>query len=197
MTARVAAVVLAAGAGRRMGFRPKALLTLDDETFLARVVRTCRGGGCDEIWVVAPPAPPAVLALTRLLRVRAIVNPDPGRGMFSSVQLGVGEVDRTKKEATDCLVFPVDHPRVETATVRALLAARRQASATVWLRPVFNARGGHPILIPGSAASALLGCDPRVSLRDALRDIGLEPFDVPVDDSGILANVNVPEDLTE
>ena len=195
MTAHVAAIVLAAGAGRRMGGRPKALLTVDGETFLARVVRTCRDGGCDEIWVVAPPEPPAVLALARSVKAHAVVNPDPERGMLSSVQIGVSAVEHAAAGTVSCLVFPVDHPRVQASTVAALLAARDQASATVWLRPVFNGRGGHPILIPGSATTGILDRDPREPLRDALRGIGLEPLDVPVDDPGIHANVNVPGDL--
>ncbi len=195
MTPRVAAVVLAAGAGRRMGGRPKALLTLDGETFLARVVRTCREGGCDEVWVVAPPEPPAVLALSKLQRVRAVVNPKPDRGMFSSVQLGIRAVTESSDGAPGVLVFPVDHPRVQATTVRALLDARTRVGETAWLRPMYEGRGGHPILIPGSAA--LLARDPREPLRDALRGTGLEPFDVPVDDPGILANVNLPGDIGE
>jgi CTP:molybdopterin cytidylyltransferase MocA len=195
MTSCIVAVVLAAGAGRRMGGRPKALLTLDSESFLARVVRTCRDGGCDEIWVVAPPEPPAVLALVRLLRARSVVNSAPERGMFSSVQVGVRTVTESRAAAADVLVFPVDHPRVQASTVGALLAARARATVRNWIRPVYEGRGGHPILIPGSATTGLLDRDPHEPLRDALRGIGLEPLDVPVDDPGILANVNVLGDL--
>ncbi len=125
------------------------------------------------------------------------MNPDPERGMLSSVQIGVRAAAHATAGTVSCLVFPVDHPRVQASTVSALLAARHQASAAVWLRPVFNGRGGHPILIPGPATAGLLDRDPREPLRDALRGIGLEPLDVPVDDPGIHANVNVPGDLGE
>lgn len=197
MTTRVAAIVLAAGAGRRMGGRPKALLTVDDETFLARVVRTCRDAGCDEVWIVAPTEPPGVLALAQSLKARSVVNSAPERGMFSSVQLGVRAVTESSASTADILVFPVDHPRVATSTVRALLDARGRATTRNWIRPVYEGRGGHPILVPGPATLGLLSRDPREPLRDALRGIGLEPLDVPVDDPGILANVNAPGDLVE
>lgn len=197
MIARVAAVVLAAGAGRRMGGRPKALLPIDDESFLTRVVRTCRDGGCEEVWVVAPPEPPGVLKLARSVKTHALVNSAPERGMFSSVQVGVRAVTESNNGTISVLVFPVDHPRVQAATVRAILDARQQATARNWIRPVYDGRGGHPILIPGPATVGLLSRDPREPLRDALRVIGLEPFDVPVDDPGILANVNEPGDLAE
>jgi CTP:molybdopterin cytidylyltransferase MocA len=197
MTSRVAAVVLAAGSGRRMGGRPKALLSIESETFLARVVRTCRDGGCHDVWIVAPAEPPDLLALARSLTERIVVNSAPERGMFSSVQIGVRAVARAGSGAEGCLVFPVDHPRVAPSTVRALLEASARGREGVWLRPVSDGRGGHPILIPGPATAALLDRDPCEPLRDALRGIGLMPLDVPVDDPGILANVNVPGDIGE
>src|SRR6185312_2807795 len=86
----VAAVVLAAGASTRMG-EPKALLRIGDgSSYVEAIAATARAGGCDEIVVVlgpphgdtiraqlasAPPSPSATIAW----------NPDPSRGMLSSV----------------------------------------------------------------------------------------------------------------
>jgi len=198
-----------------MGGRPKALLTIDGETFLARVVRTCREGGCDTIWVVAPPpapsplpapssppvpspppappVPPEIAALARESEARVVVNPDPARGMFSSAQIGI----RAAGGADAFLLFAVDHPRVRASTVRALLDALAGAGPGVWLRPAFEGHGGHPILVPGAAADALLARDPSEPLRNALRGVGRFPQDVPVDDPGIHANLNRPEQLAE
>jgi CTP:molybdopterin cytidylyltransferase MocA len=197
MTARVVAIVLAAGAGRRMGFRPKALLPIDGESFLARVVRTCRDGGCVDVWIVVPAEPPGVLAFAQSLRACAIVNPDPERGMLSSVQIGVRAAAPATAGTVSYLVFPVDHPRVQASTVRSLLGVRVQEREGKWIRPVYEGRGGHPILVPGPATAGLLERDPREPLRDALRGIGLEPLDVPVEDPGVLVNLNLPEQISE
>ena len=48
---RIHAVILAAGRGARMG-GPKALLTLDGETFLARAARLLRRPGIDRVTAV-------------------------------------------------------------------------------------------------------------------------------------------------
>ena len=47
-----AAIVMAAGAGRRMGARPKALLLRDGEPLVARQIRLLRGEGVARIVVV-------------------------------------------------------------------------------------------------------------------------------------------------
>ncbi len=191
----IAAIVLAAGAGRRMGGRPKALLPIDGEPFLARVTRGCREGGCEPIYVVVPPAPPELLALARSLGSHAVVNPEPEHGMFSSVQRGISALLETGDPPAGCILFPVDHPRVQSSTLRSLMEALPEAGAMRWVRPVFARRGGHPVLIPREALRQLLDRDPGEPLRDALRGIGLEPFDAPVEDPGILANLNLPDDL--
>jgi molybdenum cofactor cytidylyltransferase len=138
------------------------------------------------------------------------VNRQPERGMFSSVRLGIAAAIRSAGDdaapgapaefAPDAapaglLLFPVDHPRVTAGTVAALVRALPEKPAATWLRPVHEGRGGHPILLDGATAIALLERDPDEPLRDALRGLGLTPQDVPVDDPGILANLNRPEDL--
>ena len=50
--ADVAVVILAAGSGRRLGLGPKAHVELRGESFLSRVVDTCRGAGLGPTWVV-------------------------------------------------------------------------------------------------------------------------------------------------
>ena len=241
------AIILAAGAGRRMGGRPKALLAIDGATFLERVARTCREAGAGRIVVVTRAEPPEIGRLARSLDAVTVVNRQPERGMFSSVRLGIAaairsagldetpdspptpdpparaaaggasavpaaavdslpapaprpSTDPAPRPAADpapagLLLFPVDHPRVTPETVAALVRALPEKPANTWLRPVHEGRGGHPILLDGAAAIALLERDPDEPLRDALRGLGLTPHDVPVDDPGILANLNRPEDL--
>ena len=229
------AIILAAGAGRRMGGRPKALLALDGATFLEHVVRTCREAGAARIVVVTRAEPPEIGRLARSLDAVTVVNRQPERGMFSSVRLGIAAAIRSAglddapdspaapdspvraavrgspavpaaapdshpapspaPAPTGLLLFPVDHPRVTAGTVAALVRALPEKPAATWLRPVHEGRGGHPILLDGATAIALLERDPDEPLRDALRGLELTPHDVPVDDPGILANLNRPADL--
>ncbi|HEX5060056.1 MAG TPA: nucleotidyltransferase family protein [Kofleriaceae bacterium] len=93
---KIGAVILAAGAGTRLGGVAKALLTgSDGRTFIAKVVATAREAGTDDIVVVVgPPFADAVATQARELGVRVVVNPQPERGMASSVAAGFGALDR-------------------------------------------------------------------------------------------------------
>ena len=119
---RVAAVVLAAGASTRMG-SPKALLparTGGGESFAEAIAATARAAGVDDVvFVLGPPHGEAIAA--RLpAGARSAWNPDPARGMLSSVQAGIAALQH---EVGAALVWPVDQPWVAIETVRAVLAA--------------------------------------------------------------------------
>ncbi len=170
----IAAVVLGAGLGRRMGGLPKALLERDGLTYLERAARACREGGCDPVYAVTSPEAPGLEELALALGLRSLPNPDPERGMFSSVVEGLGEALAATPPPEAFLLFPVDHPLVASATVRALVAARDPAGAA-WVRPVCAGRGGHPIVVERVCAERLAALDPRLTLREALRAAGGPP----------------------
>src|SRR5262245_58361140 len=88
---KIGAVILAAGAGTRLGGVAKALLAIGGRTFLARIVAAAREVGTEDIVVVvASPHGDAVAAAARELGARVVVNPLPERGMASSVAGGFG-----------------------------------------------------------------------------------------------------------
>src|SRR5687767_4823749 len=102
----LAAVILAAGEGRRTG-GPKALLRIEGETFLARVAR-----------ILSRPAVTTVLAVTgaQAARVAAeaappglqlVENPRYREGMLSSILCGLEAAEAAGAEAV--LIHPVDH----------------------------------------------------------------------------------------
>lgn len=184
---RVGAVILAAGAGTRLGGVAKALLPLDGATFLARIVATAAAAGVaadDVVVVVGPPFGAEVAAAARALGVAVVDNPAPARGMASSVALGFAAL--AGRAVTAALLWPVDHPRVAVTTVGALVAA----GAGV---PVHHGRGGHPTLVPRRHFEALAACaaiegGARAVLRGALPRL-------PVDDPGVIADVDRPDEL--
>lgn len=193
----VHAVLLAAGAGRRMGGRPKALLEHGEETYLARAVRGCRQAGCDAVWIVIAPGVPEVAALAASLPGLPVVNPDPGRGMFSSLQCGLTAAFTVTPGPEGFLVHPVDHPSAKAETLATMVERIRAAGPDAWIVPCWEGRGGHPVGLGAGTARALLGAPSDASLREALRSLGARRIDVAVDDPGILANVNEPGDVPD
>jgi len=122
-------IVLAAGAGTRFG-RPKAEIVLGGERLVDRAVRVLRDGGCA-----------AVVAVVRdgveVPGVVVVVNPDPDRGMGSSLRLGLAAASGTR-----AVIALVDTPGIGADAVRRVLAA--EAPVVV---ATYNGRRSHPVVI--------------------------------------------------
>ena len=84
----IAGIILSAGASRRMG-TPKALLQLNDETFLDRLIRLFSEVCSPVIVVLGDQADQIRSGIRRGSEARFVVNPDPERGMLSSLQCGL------------------------------------------------------------------------------------------------------------
>jgi CTP:molybdopterin cytidylyltransferase MocA len=198
----IAAVILGAGAGRRLGGVAKALLPRHGESYLAAIAATARAVGLvDAVVVVGEPFGAEVAAHARQLGLRVRVNPAPDQGMASSVALGFAAV--AGGPAAAAWLWPVDHPSVTAATLQRLIAAfgategpdARGAPGELEIaRPCYRGRGGHPPLIARALWPRLVACagDPdgaRGVVRAARR------VDVEVDDPGVVHDIDTAEDL--
>jgi CTP:molybdopterin cytidylyltransferase MocA len=199
------AVILAAGAGTRLGGVAKALLpTRSHRTFLAQIVGTAREVGVETpIVVVGEPFAAEVGSAADALNAAVIINPEPERGMASSVALGfealgvlIAQRKRSAPEAAFADVeaawlWPVDHPDVSADTLRRLISALMNHDAA---RPVYDGRGGHPPLIARSLFAKLAQC---AGLDGGARTVlaSADTIDVPVDDIGCVRDVDTALDL--
>src|SRR5580698_5016379 len=102
MMKQVAALVLAAGASRRLG-SPKQMATLGGETLLERSVRVAREAGLMPILVVVGAEWELVLARSSLGDVVIIVNEEWAEGMASSIRLGVRALELAGTEVRGVL----------------------------------------------------------------------------------------------
>lgn len=187
-----AVVILAAGAGTRLGGVAKALLkTRGGSPFLDQIVMTARAAGSDrQIVVVGPPYGPEVAAHAGALGALIVENPAPERGMASSIALGFGALLELA-DVADAWLWPVDHPHVEGATLAALRAA---IGAHVAARPVCEGRGGHPPLITRALFGELAGCESEPQgARSVL--VRADVIDVEVSDRGTIRDIDTALDL--
>jgi nicotine blue oxidoreductase len=186
----VAGLLLAAGAGRRMG-GPKALLRHPDGvTWVARAVRVLREGGCDPVLVVVGAQADAVEAdvmADGVDGVSVVRAAGWAEGMGASLRAGVEAVEQGQGEAV--VIALVDTPGVTADVVRRLCAATRAraraepaADGDVLARACYHGVPGHPVLIgrahwPGVRAAALGDSGARAYLA-ARRVILIECADV-------------------
>ena len=138
----VAGLLLAAGAGTRMG-RPKALVVDDDGTsWLARGVQVLLEGGCDDVTVVLGAA--ADEALARVPDgVTVVVADDWAEGMSASLRAGLEALHDSDVDAA--LVSLVDLPDVTGSVVHRVLAAGADRAALI--RTTYDGRPGHPVVL--------------------------------------------------
>jgi len=141
---RVAGIVLAAGAGTRMG-RPKALVRDRAGTPWVRLAATAMTtGGCAPVMVVTGAGHAEV---ERLLptAVRALYAADWAQGMSVSLRAGLGALADLADPPQAAIVGLVDMPDVDAAVVTRLRAAA--TGPHVLARAAYQGRPGHPVLL--------------------------------------------------
>lgn len=180
----VAAVVLAAGASSRLG-RPKALVPLQGEPAVVRVCRVAREAGCDETVVVVGAASAAIRAVLPDF-AHAVENPMWQSGRTGSIKRGVEAV----RGGTGILLWPVDHPAVQIATVHRLLGARGEIRV-----PLEDGKRGHPVFFGPSVRGELLALGDSQPLHDVVHAKPERVVEVPVTDEAVLLNLDTAGDL--
>lgn len=186
----IAGIVLAAGRSRRMGV-PKPLLQLGGETFLARAVAALREGGCDRVWVVVGEDAGATAVEAAALGARTVLNPDPDAEQIDSLRAAL----RMLPPDTDAaVVLPVDIPGVGPAAVRALRAAYHDRGAPISIAS-HGGEHGHPVLFARAVWPELLEGPLPEGARTVIHADPARVLAVPVEDAGILADVDTPADL--
>ncbi len=185
----VAAVIPAAGRSFRMGM-PKALLDAGGSSFLARVMGSLRHGGAGPLLVVVADPTGPIAEEARRHGGQIVLNPHPSRGPISSLQSGIGALP---PEVAAILLCPVDHPLFEPDTVRALIQDFLRTRPPL-LVPLFRGRRGHPVLFSRKIFPDLLEDNLPEGARTVVRRYLRDGLQLSVDDPGVLANIDTPED---
>ena len=136
----VAGLLLAAGGGRRLGGRPKALLEHHGRPLVEHAVRTLREGGCDPVHVVLGSAADRVREEAELSGCVVRDNPAWEEGMGSSLRVGLASLGA----ADAALVLLVDQPGIGAEAVARVRAAYRSRSSLA--AAAYGGRRGHPVL---------------------------------------------------
>jgi len=195
-----AGVILAAGDSSRMG-TDKALLPWppqvegqppSKDTFLSATIRSLMLA-TDFVVIVAGKNVAALAPIAYANGASVVSNPDPGRGQFSSLQVGLHEVLNRGRDAA--VVTLVDRPPVSTATVQLLKDAFESAPQNIWaVVPEFSGQHGHPYLTGRELIEVFLQASATASARDVEHRYQEHIRYVEVSDPFVALNVNTPED---
>ena len=156
----IGAVVLAAGAGRRMGHRPKSLLERDGEPLLLRQVRLLAQAGCARIVVVLGHHRQALLRVLEPAQARYpsltwVTNPKPEEDPATSLAYGLRALP---PDTVTLLVALGDQPLLQEGDAQAVLHAWRTRQDKVHLVvPVHGGEPGHPLAFGAVLRAAVQG----------------------------------------
>ena len=138
---------------------------------------------------------PALAPIIYAQGASLVVNLDPGRGQFSSLQLGLREVLNHGRDAV--MITLVDRPPVSPKTVETLREAFEAADQSVWaVVPEFSGKHGHPYLVGREMMEAFLRVPATSIAREIEHDHREHIQYFPIDDPLVVLNINTPEDYS-
>jgi len=199
---RFCGLILAAGKSSRMG-TDKALLPWPSEaravgsspcpTLLSAAIATLKAQAGAVIVVAGRNTAvlaPVVCACGALL----VVNPDPDRGQFSSLQAGLREV--VNRGCDVAMIMPVDCPPLAEAALARLRAHfERAIAAGKWaVAPENNGRHGHPLIAGRALIDAFLAAQDSSNAREVKRAHAERIEYLAVAEPEIGLDLNTPEE---
>jgi molybdenum cofactor cytidylyltransferase len=186
----VAGVLLAAGRGSRFDAGNKLLATLDGDPVVRHAARRLVGAGLDPLLAVVGYESDRVAAALDGLPFRIVENPAYDAGQSTSVRAAVAALPRQ----VDAAVFALgDMPRVEPASVRALVDVYRTGEWTA-LAAAVDGQRGNPVLFDRTRFGALRDVSGDRGGREVLL-AGRRTALVETGDRGVRRDVDRPGDL--
>jgi glycerophosphoryl diester phosphodiesterase len=176
--------------------RPKLLLPFHGRPLVTGAVEALRGAGVRDIVLVTAPEDEELRAWAREAGLLLAVNPDPGRGMLSSIREGiaaVGGAAALAERGETLLVSPADLPNLAASTVAALLRRMAETGAPLGV-PVYRGKRGHPLAIAPALIPEIETLDADAGLKQLRDRHEAELLEVEVEDPGTVQDVDTPED---
>jgi molybdenum cofactor cytidylyltransferase len=193
----IGAVLLAAGAGARLGGRPKALLELGGVPLVLRQLIALSGAGVDEVAVVLGHHAEAIEAAVSAFPITLVHNPSPDDGQVSSVRLGL----RALSPNLDAIIVaPADMPLIDTQDIVALIGAYKKRGDAAMVAPRVRGEGGeeapgNPVIFDAALRASWLAGEADLACRKwrAAHPEQVRWFDT--DNRRYRIDIDTPDDL--
>ncbi len=184
----ISAIVLAAGRSTRMG-RPKPIVRIGERPLLAHTLSSLRRSRAGQVVVVLGYEAELVRREVPLVGTTVVLNPDYETGMSTSIQTGIRAADPS---ADGFLIVLADQPFVSSTTIDSLLDRWTPTGPKI-LIPTYHGVRGNPVLLDQSLSSEVQTLSGDIGCRAIFDDHPDETVEVPVEDPGILFDLDTPE----
>lgn len=182
-------IILASGYSSRMG-SPKFALAINSQTnFLENIIRQYLNIGIRNIIVVINSEGEKYIEQHPLRisnPIQLIINEHPEYERFYSLKLGLSALEKDGYS----FIHPSDLPVVEESTLEQIYSKKEEAD---FVKPVFNNKGGHPILLsPRLVKELVKEKNEDWKLNEFLKQYSC--YSIEVVDAGVLDNINSREE---
>lgn len=181
-------ILLAAGFSRRFG-GDKRLQPLADGRPMAAAAASNLLAACGRVIAVVRPEDKRLADVLDEVGCTVVSAEDAALGMGHSLAAGVA----ASGDAAGWLIALADMPRIEAASYRAVLAALQGGAAIA--RPHYRGQSGHPVGFAAMWRADLLGLQGDAGARAILQSAPGRVVACPVDDAGVLFDIDTPRDL--
>lgn len=185
------ALVVAAGASRRMGEADKLLTPFRGKPLVEHALGTLSALGLSQILLVAGTNELSLRSVASRFGCNIVPNPMPDRGIGSSIAEGAAALNPDLKGAFIALA---DMPLIETETFHKLAEAFEPTDVRIAV-PGFEGRRGHPVLFDADIFPELMELNEDVGARQVMNREPGRVANVDVSDSGILIDLDCEVDF--
>jgi molybdenum cofactor cytidylyltransferase len=186
----IVAVVLSAGESSRMG-EPKALLRIDGQTFIERIVAALKQSGLERIIVVLGFNADEMRQEIEHLPVEILVNPDYKQGQLSSLQTAIRHLE-SDQNCDGMMVHLVDHPFIDPQLVGVMLR-QFKGSKNLIVVPRHQGKRGHPVIFSRALFSELLDAPMDQGAKAVVNAHRDETLEIDTEDVGITLDIDTPD----
>ena len=176
-----------------MGGVNKLLLPFGEVPIVRKVAQAVVGSRCNRVLVVVGHDAERVREAMSDLPVECVVNPEFREGIAASVRAGASAVDAQSEGIVFCLG---DMPLVSTDVIDRLIAAFDPSSDLAAWQAAFQGRPGNPVLWSAKYIEELRTLHGHEGARSLLRRHANLVATVHVDSSGVLTDIDTPDDLS-
>jgi molybdenum cofactor cytidylyltransferase len=190
---RLGAVLLAAGAGARMGGRAKALLELGGVPLVQRQLSALSSAGVDEIVIVLGTHAQRIRPLIEHWPVAVVCNLRPDDGQVSSQRLGLAALSANLDAV---LVALVDQPLIDAQDIRSMICAfKNRADGKSVIVPHVAGQPGNPVIFSAAVRDQILQGDITMGCRQWRSQNPAAVLNLDTDNRHFVLDVDSPEDI--
>ncbi len=184
----LAILLPAAGASARMAGRDKLMERVGGVPLLARQAARALATGAPVYVTVREDRPARIAALTGL-DIRLVTVADPGQGLSASIRAGVAALP---PGITALMVLLPDLPDIETADMRAMIAAHAAQPGRILRAVAEDGTPGHPTIFPRKLFDALVNLTGDTGAQALLQQEGFTPLVLP--GKRAITDLDTPDD---